>query len=120
MGKMSREKGKRFEREVATMFKEYGYTARRSSQYAGNTGEAADVIGVPGIHLEAKHQEKMHLYDWYEQANRDAIEEDKGNLPVVIHRANCKPVLVTMMFDDWIRLYREWEASMSLGEEGAR
>lgn len=106
MSKFSRDKGKRFEREVANMFKDWGYDAHRTAQFRGNTGQAGDVEGVPGIHIEAKHQEKMRLYEWIEQAQRDA-EAGEG-LPVVIHKANNKPTLVTMRFDDWIQLFNEW------------
>ena len=101
MGKMSRDKGKRFEREVARMFRDWGYDAHRTAQYRGNTGQAADVEGVPGFHIEAKHQERMKLYEWMDQAVRDA----KDGKPVVIHKANNRPVLVTMLFDDWIQLF---------------
>ena len=106
MGKFSREKGKRFEREVANMFKDWGYDAHRTAQFKGKTGQAGDVEGVPGIHIEAKHQEQMRLYEWMEQANRDA-GSGRG-LPVVVHKANNKPTLVTMRFEDWIQLYNEW------------
>ena len=109
MGKMSREKGKRFEREVAAMFKEYGYDASRSAQYCGKTGEAADVIGVPFIHIEAKHQEKMHLYDWMDQSKSDSSAEGKGNIPVVIHRQNHKETLVTMRFEDFMKFYTAYD-----------
>ena len=51
----SKDKGKRFERQLASRFREYGYDAKRTAQYCGNTGDAADVIGLPGIHIEAKH-----------------------------------------------------------------
>lgn len=110
-GKMpinSKDKGARFERYVAGLFKEYGYNAFRTAQYEGKTGDCADVEGVPYIHIEAKHQEKMKLYDWIAQAVRDS--QKKGNKPVVIHKANNKDVLVTMRFSDWIELYTEWEA----------
>ena len=43
MSKMSKEKGKRFEREVAHLFCEHGFNAHRSTQYKGNTGQAGDV-----------------------------------------------------------------------------
>lgn len=47
-------KGKRGERELAAILKEYGYNeARRGQQYCGADG-SADVIGLPGIHIEAK------------------------------------------------------------------
>ena len=64
----SKQKGARFERQLAGMFRDYGFQARRTAQYCGNTGDASDVIGLPGIHIEAKHQETMRLYDWMAQA----------------------------------------------------
>lgn len=114
-GRMSREKGKRFERELARALRSYGYEARRTAQYCGNTGEAADVIGIPGVHIEAKHQEKMRLYDWYEQAKRDA--SGTGCIPIVIHRQNNKETLVTMGLEDFMSLYREWEAGYDTAEK---
>lgn len=111
MGKMSREKGKRYEREVASYLKAQGYDCRRGQQYCGSSGDA-DVIGLPGIHIECKHAEKMSLYDWMDQAVRDAKE---GELPVVFHRKNNCETLVTMRADDWIRMYREYEAGGAIG-----
>lgn len=108
MGKLSRDKGKAFERWVANYFKDYGYDTRRSAQFCGNTGEAADVVGLPGIHIECKAQERMCLYDWMDQAKRDSSKN--GRKPCVIHKQNNKDKLVTMLLDDWIELYREWEA----------
>ena len=71
----SKQKGARFERQLAGLFRDYGYTdSRRTAQYCGNTGDASDVVGLPGIHIEAKHQEKMYLYDWMEQAERVKIK----------------------------------------------
>lgn len=102
----SREKGKRYERRVASLFKENGYDARRGQQYCGANGDA-DVVGVPYIHIECKHVERLNLYDAMSQSCQDARE---GEIPVVIHRKNTYGDLVTMRFSDWIELYREWEA----------
>jgi Holliday junction resolvase len=110
----SKQKGARFERSLASKFREYGYEARRTAQYCGNTGDASDVIGLPGIHIEAKHQETMRLYDWISQAKRDAAANGKGNLPAVFHKKNNAEVLVTMTLEDWFNLYREWEAGFDL------
>ena len=106
----SKQKGARFERLLASRFRDYGYDARRTAQYCGNTGDASDVVGLDGIHIEAKHQEKMSLYDWMAQAKRDAAENGKGSLPAVFHKKNNAEILVTMELDDWMQLYREWEA----------
>lgn len=102
----SREKGKRYERHVAGLFKAEGYDARRGQQYCGANGDA-DVVGVRGLHIECKAREKMQLYDWVSQAKNDA---QNGDLPVVIHKKNNCADLATMEFSDWIKLYREWEA----------
>lgn len=113
----SRAKGARFERKLAAMFRDYGYSdARRSAQYCGKTGEAADIVNLPGIHVEAKACERMQLYDWMAQAKRDAEAGGKGNLPTVFHKKNNAEILVTMTLDDWMNLYREWEAGHGLKE----
>ena len=98
----SKQKGARFERLLASKLREYGYDTRRTAQYCGNTGDAADVVGLPHIHIEAKHQERMQLYEWVAQAKRDA---KGGNLPAVFHKKNNANILVTMEFEDWMKLY---------------
>lgn len=110
----SKQKGARFERTLASKFREYGYNTRRTAQYCGNTGDASDVVGLPGIHIEAKHQETMRLYEWMSQAKRDAESGGKGNLPAVFHKKNHAEILVTMTLEDWMNLYREWEAGFGL------
>ena len=115
----SKQKGARFERLLASKFREYGYSdSRRTAQYCGNTGDASDVIGLPGIHVEAKHQERMQLYDWMDQAKRDAKAGGEGRLPVVFHKKNNADILVTMTLDDWMTIFREYEAGMAINHAG--
>ena len=114
----SKAKGARFERLLASRFRDYGYTdSRRTAQYCGNTGDASDVVGLPMIHVEAKHQEKMELYKWMAQAKRDSAAGGQGKLPVVFHKKNNSEILVTMEFDDWMKIYREFEAGFRLEGE---
>jgi len=103
----SKAKGARFERLLASHLREYGYSARRGQQYCGANGDA-DVVGLPHLHIEAKHQERMCLYDWMAQATRDARS---GEIPVVMHKKNNAEILVSMKFDDFMQIYKEWEAS---------
>lgn len=105
----SKQKGNRFERQLAGMLREHGYDCRRGQQFCGANGDA-DVVGLPHIHIEAKHVEKMQLYNWIEQAKRDSKGSEK--LPAVFHKKNHAEVLVTMPFDSWMRIYKEFEASM--------
>lgn len=103
MGKMSREKGKKGEREVASFLKSYGYDARRGQQFCGIEGDA-DVIGLPGIHIEVKRTETLKLYDAMYQSKRDAKE---GEIPTVWHRKNeCKWVVI-LDADDFMKIYKE-------------
>ena len=111
----SRAKGARFERTLASKLREYGYDCRRGQQYCGANGDA-DVIGLPGIHIEAKACETMRLYEWISQAKRDAENGGKGNLPAVFHKKNNAEILVTMTLEDWMNIYREWEAGFNLKE----
>jgi len=110
----SKQKGKRFELKLASLFRDFGYDARRTAQYCGNTGEAADVVGLPYIHVEAKHVERLNIHDAMAQAKRDAEASGNGNLPAVFHKKNNSEVLVTMTLDDWMKIYREWESDMEL------
>lgn len=113
----SKQKGARFERTLAAKFREHGYEARRTAQYCGNTGDASDVVGLPGLHIEAKHQETMRLYEWMAQAKRDASAGGEKRLPAVFHKKNNAPILVTMELDDFMQLYREWEAGLDLKDK---
>ena len=108
----SKQKGARFERLLASKLRDYGYEARRGQQYCGSNGDA-DVVGLPYIHIEAKHQERMCLYDWMEQAKSDARP---GEYPVVFHKKNNADILVTLRFEDFMEIYKEFEASMTMEE----
>lgn len=100
----SNQKGKKGELELAVILKSYGYEdSRRGQQYCGSNGDA-DVVGLPGIHIECKRVEKLNIYDAVEQSKNDART---GEMPVVMHRKNRKEWLVTMPLDDWMKLYEK-------------
>lgn len=100
----SRRKGAAGERELAGKLRDYGYEARRGQQYCGANGDA-DVVGLPGIHIECKRVERLNVDEAMWQARRDAGAEE---LPAVFHRKNGQGWLVTMKLDDWMGLYSEW------------
>lgn len=97
----SRNKGKKGELELSHKLQEYGYSTRRGQQYCGIEGNA-DVVGLPGIHIECKRVEKLNIYDAMSQSISDAKE---GEYPTVFHRKNHCEWLVTMRLEDWITLY---------------
>lgn len=100
----SKQKGKRGELELANKLKTHGFDCRRGQQYCGSNGDA-DVVGLPGIHIEAKRTEKLHLTDAMSQSISDA---KAWQMPTVMHRKNNEDWLVTMKLEDWIELYKEY------------
>ena len=44
------------------------------------------------------------------------IPQESGNFPVVFHKKNNAEILVTMRFDDFMEIYKEYDASQELKE----
>lgn len=101
----SRQKGARGERELSSKLKEYGYETRRGQQYCGANGDA-DVVGLPGIHIECKRVERLNIYDAISQAKAD---KKAGELGAVFHRKDRSEWLVTMTMEEWMKLYKRSE-----------
>jgi hypothetical protein len=100
IGRGSREKGHRGEREFAI---ECGWllddpSMRRGQQFQG-TPESPDVVGnsLPGVHFEVKRCESLSIYKAMEQAVEDAGPD---KVPVVAHRRNNRKWLVVMRMED--------------------
>lgn len=97
MGRMSRQKGKRGERECASeMGSVFACGARRGVQYQGGP-DSPDVVleGVP-VHVEAKRTETLNIYKALDQATADA---PSGSVPIVWHRRNNHRSVVIV--DTW-------------------
>ena len=109
----SRQKGAAGERELAKVLRGYGYDTRRGQQYCGANGDA-DVVGLPGLHVECKRVERLDLYGAMAQAKTDARPDE---LPAVMHRRTNAAWMVTMALDDFVQIYREWEAGHGQGKK---
>lgn len=102
MGSKSQRKGANGERELAAIFKEYGYDCTRCGSLS--FGEVPDIIGLPGVHIEVKRVEKLNVGEAMEQSIRDS-ERMQDGIPALFHRRNRKPWLVTMRLVDWLKIY---------------
>ena len=112
----SRNKGKRGELMLVRALREYGYECRRGQQFCGANGDA-DVVGLPGIHIECKYVERLNICDAIAQAVHDVRA---GELPAVFHRRNHSSWLVSMRLPDWMQLYGEYASSILMGENNER
>lgn len=97
----SKSKGAKGERELARVLRQYGYDCRRGQQYSGANGDA-DVVGLPGVHIECKRVERLNIHDAMDQAKRDSRD---GEIPTVFHRKNNCEWLVTLQIDEFMKLY---------------
>lgn len=107
-GKSAKQKGDAFERELVAHFNtELGLTASRAYftfdpiEHDG----AQDLIGIPGLAIEAKRVETLS----FPAALKQAITNAKGgDIPVVINRRNRQrlPESYTLLrLEDFMRLY---------------
>ena len=109
MGKMSREKGARFERQIAKILREYGYEAERGCQHKGGKDSPDVKHNMKGIHIEAKNVEHLNIWSALEQSERDAGEDEKA---VVIFKRNRSKIFVAMEMSTWMELYKAWESTL--------
>ena len=100
----SKRKGTEGERELAKLLQGYGYDTHRGQQFAGGF-DSPDVYGLPGIHIECKRVERLNIAEAMEQSIRDS--EGKA-VPAVFHRKNRGRWMVTVLLDDFMKLYGGW------------
>jgi hypothetical protein len=101
----SRQKGKRVERLWRDMLREAGFLkAFRGQQYCGAAGNA-DVVcpELPSFHFEVKGVQNLNVLN----AMKQAIADAGTTTPVVAHKKNGEPWLVTMLAADWLELVKE-------------
>lgn len=110
MGKASREKGARGERELAKVYRAHGFPDVERVPNSGGLWIPGDLAGCDGIHIECKRQETLHLPEWIAQAEEDA-EED--TIPTVHFRRNYPKVphewWVALALEDFAPMLSAWQ-----------
>lgn len=72
--------------------------------------------GVRGIYFKQKESENTYLYRWISEATEEAKKLEYA-FPAISYRKSDTEWLVTLKIEDWINIYREWEAGNALGKE---
>ena len=107
-GKAARDKGSRFERELSKLFNEHGFSTHRGYVFH----KQSDVVGLLGIHVEAKAVERLNPWAALQQAITES-DKRKDGMPTVFWKRSRKGIMVCMRFDDWMKLY-----TIARGKEG--
>ena len=118
-GKASREKGKRGEREIATVFRDALHVDAMRGWQARKGSDAPDVI-VPHLWIESKRAKRCNPWTALAQAilesTRNTVNgnDPRDAIPVAITQADRQPKIATMLLSDLVLLlklsgYPEWE-----------
>ena len=105
MGKFSRDKGARFERQWRDSMREAGFPARRNPQAQGGRVAGADVVGCGPFHVECKTGKRPNVRAALAQACDDA---STGMVPAAVCHWDRGETIVAMRAEDWLDLVREW------------
>lgn len=99
MGKASRDKGKRGEREVVNLLKEAGHQAQRTAPLQAHSGDdsGADVLLDNKYKIEVKRRKNgfKQLYDYIEDVDFAFV------------RADRRKHIVAMSAETFLELYRK-------------
>lgn len=101
----SRQKGKRGELDLVEQLRTAGYAnARRTAQYCGNTGDAPDITGIDGLHIECKRREQIQDEVFLQQAEKEA---KKGLIPIVMYRRSREQWKVCLRLNVFMAIWSE-------------
>lgn len=101
MSKSQRDKGANAEREVAHIFSEYGFHARRGQVF---NGEPDLIVPELPFHLEVKRQEKKNINEWWKQSVSASGEDE---IPTVIFRSNHETWKIMLSLTDFLEILKE-------------
>lgn len=102
----SKSKGKRGELILVHALRSAGFPdVKRSVQYCGKATGTADLVGLPGVHVEAKNVERLNIWSALAQSKRDAEAEGKGEIPAVFFKRNRTGFYVAMPLTDFVSIY---------------
>jgi hypothetical protein len=100
LGKPSRDKGRLGEQQVATIFRDAGYTCHRVAN-SGGLCLKGDLTGIDGFHVEVKRQERLDIPKWLRQVREETPE---GDVPLLIFRRSREDWQVVIPLDELIEL----------------
>lgn len=103
----SKSKGKRGELDLVHSLRDAGFPdVKRSVQYCGKATGTADLVGLPGVHVEAKNVERLNIWSALAQSKRDAEADGNGDIPALFFKRNRSGWYVVTPLKDFVRLYK--------------
>ena len=101
-----RHKGKRLELKFAKMLRAIDSTAKRMVLSGADWAFRGDINTKLPYHFECKNQEKVRVWEWWDQCEQDC---SMHKTPVLVFSGNYRPIMVTLKADDFIAILKEIE-----------
>lgn len=112
IGKSSKARGKRGELSLVHALRHAGFPeVRRTAQYCGKAG-TSDVVGIEGLHVEVKNQERLNIWSALAQSQRDTEADGKGDIPAVFFKRNRSGWYVALPLPNFIKLYKLYKGEL--------
>ena len=112
-GRGMKAKGDAYERELAAHINEHtGLNAGRAPLSGGGKvglSGGADLLGTPGLFVEAKRVERLNVREAMRQAELNIKKTKSPEQPIVVTRMNRESTgdsLVVMRLDSFLEIYR--------------
>lgn len=99
-----KEKGRRLELKFAQMLRKIDPNAKRMVLSGADWAFKSDIYTSLPYHFECKNQERMVFWDWWQQCHS---QSDISKTPVLIHTANHRPIMASMLADDFVSFIQE-------------
>lgn len=103
--KSPKQKGSRLERKIAQLIREKGLdkNCRRMPLSGAFPHLQADIYTALPIHIEAKNQERLQIWKWWNELRAKA---KFGKEPTLIFSGNHRPILVAIDIDYFLNLLK--------------
>jgi hypothetical protein len=100
-----RQKGSRLERKFAQLIRMKGLdsNAKRMVLSGADWALKSDIYTALPFHFECKNQEKVKLWEWWEQARNQTNYKP----PVLVVSGNYRPILCILDANDFLNLIKQ-------------
>lgn len=103
-----RQKGNTFEREIAMDLRMMGFTkAGRHLEFQINNAVGVDIDHAGPFRIQCKNFQKYPSMSFIEEV------QDKTGIPLLVAKANGKPPLVAIPWDEFLKIVSAWMKTMS-------
>jgi len=98
-----KQKGSRLERQIATLIRQKGLdpNCKRMPLSGAFTHLPQDIYTSLPIHIEAKNQERLRVWEWWQELRAKA---KMGKDPILIVSGNHRPILAIMDVEYFLNL----------------